>query len=88
VAVTFVNAQLTAAQQTVQAGGDPPAQSFEPHDCAALVRRIRKGNAAAIEKLYGLFTHGIRYFLLRHLGPEEIDDKVHDCFITRAPGYP
>ena len=80
-AVTFVNAQLTGAQQTVQAGAGLPAQSFEPSDCAALVRRVRDGNTAAIEELYGLFTHGIRYFLLRHLGPEEIDDKVHDCFI-------
>jgi RNA polymerase sigma-70 factor, ECF subfamily len=81
-AVTFVNTQLTAAQQTVQAGARLPAQSFEPSDCAALVRRVRDGNAAAIEELYGLFTHGIRYLLLRHLGPEEIDDKVHDCFVT------
>jgi RNA polymerase sigma-70 factor (ECF subfamily) len=81
-AATSVNAQVTGARQTVQAGAGLPAQSFEPPDCAALVRPVRDGNAAAIEELYGLFTRGIRYFLLRHLGPEEIDDKVHDCFIT------
>jgi RNA polymerase sigma-70 factor (ECF subfamily) len=50
-------------------------------DCAALVRRIRDGEAAAVEELYGHFARGVRYFLLRHLGPEEIDDKVHDCFV-------
>jgi RNA polymerase sigma-70 factor (ECF subfamily) len=50
-------------------------------DCAALVGRIREGEAAAIEELYGIFARGVRYFLLRRLGPDEIDDKVHDCFV-------
>jgi RNA polymerase sigma-70 factor (ECF subfamily) len=51
-------------------------------DCAALVRRIRDGEAAAVEELYGFFARGVRYFLLRNLGPDEIDDKVHDCFVV------
>jgi hypothetical protein len=40
----------------------------EAPDCAELVRRIRDGEAAAVEELYGFFARGVRYFLLRNLG--------------------
>jgi RNA polymerase sigma factor (sigma-70 family) len=48
------------------------------------VQRIRDGDSAAMEELYGIFAKGIRYFLLRNLGPEDLDDKVHDCFLIVA----
>ena len=50
-------------------------------DWAALVSGVRDGDSAAMADLYGIFAKGIRYFLLRHLGPDDIDDKVHDCFV-------
>lgn len=50
-------------------------------DWTALVNRIRNDDAAAMAELYGIFAKGIRYFLLRNLGPEDLDDKVHDCFV-------
>jgi RNA polymerase sigma factor (sigma-70 family) len=31
--------------------------------------------------LYSIFGKGIRYFLLRNLGADELEDKVHDCFV-------
>jgi RNA polymerase sigma factor (sigma-70 family) len=37
-----------------------------------------------MEELYGVFERGIRYFLLRNLGPEDVEDKVHDCFVIVA----
>jgi RNA polymerase sigma-70 factor (ECF subfamily) len=71
----FVKPQSATAEQIVV------SQPRDSPDCAALVSRIRNGDAAAFEELYGIFARGVRYFLLRHLGPEEIDDKVHDCFV-------
>lgn len=50
-------------------------------DWKDLVHRIREGESAAMEELYAVFAKGIRYFLLRNLGPDDLDDKVHDCFI-------
>lgn len=50
-------------------------------DWSALVNGVRDGDSAAMAELYGIFAKGIRYFLLRHLGPDDIDDKVHDCFV-------
>jgi RNA polymerase sigma-70 factor (ECF subfamily) len=39
------------------------------------------GDPLAMTELYAVFTQGMRYLLLRSLGVEEVDDKVHDCFV-------
>ncbi|HNY40719.1 MAG TPA: sigma-70 family RNA polymerase sigma factor [Bryobacteraceae bacterium] len=48
---------------------------------ASLVDRIRSGDEASVEELYTTFARGIRYYLCRHLGAQELDDKVHDAFL-------
>jgi RNA polymerase sigma-70 factor (ECF subfamily) len=49
---------------------------------SALVARIRTGQADSLEELYLLFSKGIRFYLCRQLGPQELDDKVHDTFVV------
>ena len=34
-----------------------------------------------MEELYQIFSRGIRFHLCRQLGPQELDDKVHDTFL-------
>jgi len=51
-------------------------------DWAALVSQIKNGEDAGLEFLYRQFSRGIRYYLCRHLGPEELDDRVHDTFLV------
>ena len=46
-----------------------------------LVDRIRTGDPAGMEQLYGIFVKGVRFFLWRQLGPQDLDDKVHDVFL-------
>lgn len=46
-----------------------------------LVDRIRQGDQDALSELYLTFSRGIRYYLCRHLGSQELDDKVHDTFL-------
>src|SRR5580704_949834 len=46
-----------------------------------LVERIHRGEEAGMEELYRLFGRGIRYYLCRQLGHQELDDKVHDTFL-------
>jgi RNA polymerase sigma-70 factor (ECF subfamily) len=48
----------------------------------ALVGRIKTGEAGSMEELYQLFSKGIRFYLCRQLGPQELDDKVHDTFVV------
>jgi RNA polymerase sigma-70 factor (ECF subfamily) len=51
-----------------------------------LVERIANGDPAAMEDLYKVFSKGVRFYLCRQLGPQDLDDKVHDIFliITQA----
>ena len=50
-------------------------------DWAALVAQVKAGEDAGMEQLYKLFSRGIRYYLCRQLGPQELEDKVHDTFL-------
>jgi RNA polymerase sigma-70 factor, ECF subfamily len=46
-----------------------------------LVERVQRGDTTAMAELYQTFLRGIRYYLCRHLGPEDLDDKVHDSYL-------
>ena len=50
-------------------------------DWPLLVQQLQAGDSEALEQLYGLFARGIRFHICRQLGPQEIDDKVHDTFL-------
>ena len=50
-------------------------------DWHELVARVQRGENSGLEDLYRLFARGIRYYLCRQLGPQELDDKVHDAFL-------
>lgn len=49
---------------------------------AHTVERVRRGEQEAIEELYHFFARGVRLLLLRQLGPEHLDDRVHDIFLA------
>jgi RNA polymerase sigma factor (sigma-70 family) len=46
-----------------------------------LVYRIRRGDPSGLEELYSTFSKGVRFYLCRHLGPQDLDDRVHDVFL-------
>ncbi len=46
-----------------------------------LVGQIQRGEDGGMEHLYRLFSRGIRYYLCRQLGAQELEDKVHDTFL-------
>jgi RNA polymerase sigma factor (sigma-70 family) len=50
-------------------------------ESAALVKGIRAGDEQSVRDLYRLFSQGIRFLICRQLGPEELEDKVHDTFL-------
>jgi RNA polymerase sigma-70 factor, ECF subfamily len=50
-------------------------------DWPELVTRIKSGDESGMEDLYRLFGRGIRFYLCRQLGLQELDDKVHDTFL-------
>src|SRR3981081_464534 len=42
---------------------------------------IQKGERSGMEELYRVFSRGVRYYLCRQLGPQDLDDRVHDTFL-------
>lgn len=62
--------------------GTPLGVAESYADWTELVERIRSGEIDGMEELYELFSRGIRFYLCRQLGPQELDDKVHDTFVV------
>jgi RNA polymerase sigma factor (sigma-70 family) len=68
-------------EEQASAPEEGTAQGFQIRDWAGIVARIRENDPAAMEELYDIFASGIKYFLMRNLGNDELDDRVHDCFV-------
>jgi RNA polymerase sigma-70 factor (ECF subfamily) len=60
-------------------GESDATQSME---WAPLVERIRTGDASAMQELYQVFGRGVRHYLCRQLGMQDVDDKIHDTFLV------
>jgi len=56
-------------------------KSQEQIDWKMLVQNIIDGDGAAMEELYRLFYRGVRFYLCRQLGMQDLDDKIHDTFV-------
>ncbi len=54
-----------------------------PASCRDLVSRIEKRNPAALEELYGMVKN-FTWFLMRQLGPDDLQDGIHDVYVTVA----
>ena len=65
----------TPEQPTLEQSPDPYARWAE------LVAKVQTNQPAGLEELYRIFSRGVRYYLHRQLGSQEIDDKVHDTFL-------
>jgi RNA polymerase sigma factor (sigma-70 family) len=56
--------------------------SVESLNLPEIVRRIQAGDPEGLERLYSVFARGVRFYLWRQLGPQDLDDKVHDTFLV------
>ena len=70
-------------QQQTKEASDKASQrtGYSPVEWGILVSQIKAGEETGMEQLYKLFSRGIRYYLCRQLGPQELEDKVHDTFL-------
>ncbi len=74
-----------AAAAPARASADPaPARAgadLASADWVRLVDRIKSDDPRGMEELYSLFAQGVRFYLCRQLGPQDLDDRVHDTFV-------
>jgi RNA polymerase sigma-70 factor (ECF subfamily) len=66
---------LSSLENSASTPGQPESQWPD------LVRRLRAGDPSAMEDLYRVFSEGIRLYLWRQLGSQDLTDKVHDLFL-------
>ena len=80
--------EVAPARADLEKNGPPVLGSAATDNAEAyaewvdLVERIRTGQIDGMAELYHLFSRGIRFYLCRQLGPQELDDKVHDTFVV------
>ena len=79
---TLTGPSIIAAVISVPAEPVSYSQASSYEAMSELVRRIGTGETNGMEELYTLFSKGIRFYLCRQLGPQELDDKVHDTFVV------
>lgn len=60
------------------------ARHASHHPWAELVEKIRLNDPDGLEELYRVLSRGVRYYLCRQLGPQDLDDRVHDTFLVVA----
>jgi RNA polymerase sigma-70 factor, ECF subfamily len=65
-------------------GPNPDGEKASEQQWTQLVEQIRNDDPQGMEELYRVFSKGIRYFLCRQLGPQDLDDRVHDVFLIIA----
>ncbi len=79
----ILEAALTNPELATTDPEDKDAEESESYaEWVELVDRIRLSEMDGMEELYQLFSKGIRFYLCRQLGPQELDDKVHDTFVV------
>ncbi len=78
---TQTHTSPSPAERGRESPGRQTRAGFAPVDWSVLVAQIKAGDDAGMEHLYRLFSRGIRYYLCRQLGPQELEDKVHDTFL-------
>jgi RNA polymerase sigma-70 factor (ECF subfamily) len=61
--------------------GDRSGAEASHPSWSLLVERIRAADPSAMEELYAVFAKGVRYYLWRQVGPQDLDDRVHDIFL-------
>ena len=74
----------TIPEEAIPSATPEPGEPENPAstEWAKLVESIRAGDQEAMTQLYATFGRGVRYYLSRQLGAQEIDDKVHDTFLV------
>src|SRR6476660_2768242 len=47
-----------------------------------LIEKIQADDASGMEELYAVFSRGVRFFLWRQLGRQDLEDTMHDTFLV------
>jgi len=79
----FKTEALSAPLETTVTPSDPSGSGplSSGTQWVELVEKIKAEDPAGMEELYRVFSRGVRFYLCRQLGPQDLEDKVHDTFL-------
>jgi RNA polymerase sigma factor (sigma-70 family) len=79
----FKTDALSAPLETTVTPSDPSGSGplSSGTQWVELVEKIKAEDPAGMEELYRVFSRGVRFYLCRQLGPQDLEDKVHDTFL-------
>jgi len=79
----FNTEALSTPQDAMGTPADPPGSDtpLAGPNWTALVEKIKIDDQSGMEELYRVFSRGVRFYLCRQLGPQDLEDKVHDTFL-------
>lgn len=77
----FPSPAQDGSHRTAEASEKASRPGYPQIEWNVLVAQVKAGEDSGMEQLYKLFSRGIRYYLCRQLGPQELEDKVHDTFL-------
>jgi RNA polymerase sigma-70 factor, ECF subfamily len=79
----FKTEALSAPPHMAETPPDPPGpeEPLAGPNWTALVEKIKVDDQSGMEELYRVFSRGVRFYLCRQLGPQDLEDKVHDTFL-------
>ncbi len=72
---------MSLVAEAIRSSVTVAAGETEQPNWAILVSKIQQDDPIALEELYRIFSKGMRYYLCRQLGPQDLDDRVHDSFL-------
>ena len=79
----FKTEASSAPPHTAETPPDPsgPDETLAGSNWTALIEKIKVDDQSGMEELYRVFSRGVRLYLCRQLGPQDLEDKVHDTFL-------
>ena len=73
--------EVISLDEGIAQPASPEPENTQSAQWTPLVEKIRAGDPNAMQELYQIFGRGVRIYLCRQLGVQDVDDKVHDTFL-------
>jgi len=72
----FNTEALSTPQDAMGSPADPPGSDapLAGPNWTALVEKIKVDDQSGMEELYRVFSRGVRFYLCRQLGPQDLED--------------
>jgi hypothetical protein len=80
--ICTIESKMLEQREPTGSSQNGPAASGASSDWARLVAKIQRGDEDALAELYEVFARGVKFYMYRQLGPQDLEDRLHDTFLV------